>query len=113
MSRAARRNKEVGWGLGLGEGAEEALTPTVLDGITIGEGEIAEAQVACAARKAELDAQLAAATKAEESERCSVLRGEVRAAAAELVALADARAREWEEVARGEGGGRGRGEGKK
>jgi hypothetical protein len=53
------------------------------------------AQVACAARKAELDAPLAAAMKAGDYERCSALQPGVKKAAAQLKAATDARAKAW------------------
>jgi hypothetical protein len=56
-----------------------------------------ETQVACAAREAELGAQLAAATDAGEYERCGQLQVEVKEAAAQLEAATDGRAKEWAE----------------
>jgi hypothetical protein len=54
-----------------------------------------EAHAACAARKANLDAQLAAAMEAKDYGRCGVLQGEAKEAAAQLEAATDARAKEW------------------
>jgi serine/threonine protein kinase len=55
-----------------------------------------KAQVACEARKVEADAQLVAAMKKKKNyERCGVLQGEAREAAAQLEAATDARARAW------------------
>jgi serine/threonine protein kinase len=52
-------------------------------------------QVACTARKADVDAQLVVAMAAENYERCAVLQGEAKEAAAQLEAATDARAKEW------------------
>jgi hypothetical protein len=54
-----------------------------------------EAQVACAARKAELDAQMAAAKAAKDYTLCGELQVGVKEAAAQLEAATDARAKEW------------------
>jgi small nuclear ribonucleoprotein (snRNP)-like protein len=53
------------------------------------------AHLACVARKAELDAPLAAAMKAGDHERCNALQQGVKEAAAQLEAATDARAKEW------------------
>ena len=53
------------------------------------------AHAACAARKANVDAQLAAAMEAKDYGRCGVLQGEAKEAAAQLEAATDARMKEW------------------
>ena len=51
--------------------------------------------LACAARKAELDAPLAAAMEANDYERCNALQPGVKKAAAQLTAATGARAKDW------------------
>ena len=53
------------------------------------------AQAACEARKAELDAQLAAAMEEKNYERCGVLQKEAKEVTAQLEAATDTRARAW------------------
>jgi hypothetical protein len=57
-----------------------------------------EAQVACEARKAELDVQMAAAKKAKDYKLCNKLKAAVAEAGAQLETATDARAKAWAEL---------------